>query len=55
MVHPSIFLTFANALLKSFQLYFSKNKEYMEAAEALPKAMAEVDELRNKNKDKLFN
>jgi hypothetical protein len=50
-VHPSIFLNFANALLKAFKFYFTKSKEYMEAAEALPKAMAEVDEMRSKNKN----
>jgi hypothetical protein len=53
-VYPSIFLNFANALLKSFKFYYSKSKEYMDAVEALPKAMAEVDQLRSKDKDKLF-
>lgn len=54
-VHPSIFLNFASALLKSFKFYYSRSKEYMEAAEALPKVMAEVDELRSKNKNNLFD
>jgi hypothetical protein len=32
-------LTFANAVLKSLKFYYSKSKEYFEAALALPKAM----------------